>query len=98
MISLGGVRCFLFPEDLTTPEFRGTYQLERLRPTLQVWLLFSFLFALLSLLLCQTKVPSLGGMLTSAFTTLLGGAEVEVREFHQPGFLRQDFRDPLSGA
>jgi lathosterol oxidase len=86
LISLGGVGCFLFPDYLTTPGVREQYPLDLLRGLLLGCLLFSFLFALLSLVLCRTKVLSLIGALTSATAILLGGAGVEIKQFDQPGF------------
>ncbi|MAB77805.1 MAG: hypothetical protein CMJ89_00505 [Planctomycetes bacterium] len=49
LVSLGGVLCFLFPEFLTTPEFRSQYPVEVFRQVLRGCLLVSFALALLSI-------------------------------------------------
>ena len=86
LISFGGVLCFIFPELLTTPEYRRNYPLEILRTILMLCLLFSFLFALLSLILCRSKIPSLMGTMISAIAILIGGASVEVEKFNESNF------------
>ena len=86
LISLGGVLCFLFPEILTTPEYRKNYPVETLRKILLMCILFSFLFALTSLILCKTKKPALFGTLISGISILMGGATVEIKQFNEVGF------------
>lgn len=85
-LSLGGVLCFLFPEFLTTPDFRNQYPLDALRYVLQGCLLLSFLFALASLILCKTKTPSLIGAVISTLAILVAGAGIEIGRFNDPGF------------
>ena len=53
LISFGAVICFLFPEYLTTEEFRTKYPIEVIRWMLFSTLVASFLFAFLSLLLSK---------------------------------------------
>ena len=40
-MALGGVLCFLFPERLTTPEFRAQYDVEIMRRLLEGSMLFA---------------------------------------------------------
>ena len=86
LISFGGVLCFLFPEILTTPEYRHSYPVEILRGVLLMCLLFSFLFALVSLILCKSKIPSLLATIISGVSILMGGATVEIKQFNDIGF------------
>ena len=86
LISFGGVLCFLFPEIFTTPEYRQNYPVEALRKTLQICILFSFLFALTSLILCKTKKPALLGTIITGISILMGGASVEIKQFNEIGF------------
>mgnify|MGYP006430157603 CR=1 FL=1 len=86
LISLGAVACFLFPEYLTTQDFRINYPLEVFRWLVFACLVFSFVFALLSFLLSKSiKMASLG-MFISALAILLGGAGIEIKEFEQSLF------------
>jgi len=86
MVSFGGVLCFLFPEILTTPEYHQNYPVEILRGVLLMCLLFSFLFALVSLILCKSKIPSLSATVISGLCILMGGATVEIKQFNDHGF------------
>ena len=51
VVSFGAVLCFLFPEHLTTPEFREAYPLDALRGVLLACLVLSYAFALTSFML-----------------------------------------------
>ena len=86
LISFGGVLCFLLPEIFTTPDFRKNYPIETLRKVLLMCMLFSFLFALTSLILCKSKKPAFWGTLISGISILMGGASVEIKQFHEVGF------------
>jgi sterol desaturase/sphingolipid hydroxylase (fatty acid hydroxylase superfamily) len=86
LVSFGGVLCFLFPEILTTPEYRHNYPVEILRGVLLMCILFSFLFALVSLILCKSKIPSLLATVISGLSILMGGATVEIKQFNDLGF------------
>ena len=77
---------FYFPEILTTPEYRHNYPVEILRGVLLMCMLFSFLFALVSLILCKSKIPSLLATVISGLSILMGGATVEIKQFNDLGF------------
>ena len=86
LISFGAVICFLFPEYFTTEEFRDKYPMEIIRRLLFGCLLFSFLFAFLSLLLSKKAKYAFFGMTISIIAILLGGSGIEVKEFEQSIF------------
>ena len=86
LISFGAVICFLFPEYFTTEEFRSNYPIEILRWVLFGCLLFSFMFALLSILLSKMSKNAFIGMTVSTVAILLGGSGIEVKEFEQSIF------------
>jgi len=83
LISFGAVICFLFPEYLTTEEFRDKYPIEIIRWVLFSTLAASFLFAFLSLLLSKKAKYAFAGMTISIIAILLGGSGIEVKEFEQ---------------
>ena len=83
LISFGAVICFLFPEYLTTEEFRTKYPIEVIRWILFSTLVASFLFAFLSLLLSKKAKYAFAGMTISIIAILLGGSGIEVKEFEQ---------------
>ena len=86
LISFGAVICFLFPEYLTTEEFRTKYPIEVIRWMLFSTLVGSFLFAFLSLLLSKKAKHAFAGMTISTVAILLGGSGIEVKEFEQSIF------------
>ena len=86
LISFGAVICFLFPEYFTTEEFRSYYPIEMLRWILFACLFFSFMFALLSILLSKRTKHAFIGMSVSVLAILLGGTSIEVKEFEQSIF------------
>ena len=86
LISFGAVICFLFPEYLTTEEFRTKYPIEVIRWMLFSTLVASFLFAFLSLLLSKKAKYAFAGMTISTVAILLGGSGIEVKEFEQSIF------------
>ena len=86
LISFGAVICFLFPEYFTTEEFRSYYPIEMLRWILFACLFFSFMFALLSILLSKRTKHAFIGMSVSVLAILLGGTGIEVKEFEQSIF------------
>ena len=79
-ISFGGVLCFLFPELLTTPEFRAQYDVETLRRVLAACMFIAFGFALRSLMANQSKRAGLIGGGLTALALAFGGAGVETGE------------------
>ena len=86
LISFGAVICFLFPEYFTTEEFRSYYPIGMLRWILFACLFFSFMFALLSILLSKRTKHAFIGMSVSVLAILLGGTSIEVKEFEQSIF------------
>ena len=91
-ISLGGVLCFLFPELLTTPEFRAQYDVDTLRDVLAGCIFVSLGFTLRSLVANPSKRAGLtaGGLTLLALA--LGGAGIEAREVaDSPVFLSLDY-------
>ncbi len=83
-ISFGGVLCFLFPEFLTTPEFRAQYDVEALRRVLAACMFIAFGFALRSLMANQSKQAGLIGGGLTLLALALGGAGVETGEVAGP--------------
>jgi sterol desaturase/sphingolipid hydroxylase (fatty acid hydroxylase superfamily) len=79
-ISLGGVLCFLFPEYLTTPEFRAQYNVEALRLVLAAGMIVSGGCALRSLVVNRSKRAGLIGGGLTLLALALGGANIEARE------------------
>ena len=79
-ISLGGVLCFLYPEYLTTPEFRVQYDVEALRRLLSACMFIAFGFALRSLIANPSKRAGLIGGGLTLLALALGGAGVELAE------------------
>ena len=81
VMSLMAVICFLFPEFFTTPELRKSYPLELFRKILFFTLALSFTFGLLTFLLNKKKCMGAAGILCSTVAILLGGWQVETKEF-----------------
>ena len=91
-ISLGGVLCFLFPELLTTPEFRAQYDVDVLRVVLDGCIFTSLGFTLCSLMLNQNKLPGLIGGSLTLLALALGGAGIETGEIAgSPVYLSLDY-------
>jgi len=86
LLALGGVVCFLFPEALTTPEFRKHYPVEALRLVLRGCLVGSYLSAVLSLWKCRSKRSALIGASISTLAILLGGAGVELHPLEEGAY------------
>lgn len=79
-MSLGGALCFLYPEYLTTPEFRGHYDVEVLRGVLGACIAVGIASAVRSLTVNPSKVAGLiGGGLTLA-ALALGGTGIDPGE------------------
>ena len=81
-ISLGGVLCFLFPNLLTTPEFRAQYDIAVLRHILSACLFTAFGFTLRSLIANPSKRAALVGGSLAILALALGGAGVEGGELN----------------
>ena len=86
LLSFGAVLCFLFPEYLTTQEFRINYPIDVFRWMIFGALAFSFLFAFLSLLLSKKAKYAFIGMSISLVAIILGGGNIEVGSFDQGAF------------
>ena len=86
LLSLGAVLCFLFPEYLTTAEFRIKYPIHIFRWMIFGGLVFSFIFAFLSLLLSKKAKLAFMGMAISVVAIILGGSNVEVESFSEGVF------------
>ena len=86
LLSFGAVLCFLFPEYLTTAEFRVNYPIDVFRWLIFGALTFSFLFAFLSLLLSKRAKYAFIGMSISLIAIILGGSNIEVQSFDQGVF------------
>jgi lathosterol oxidase len=86
LLSFGAVLCFLFPDYLTTQEFRINYPIHVFRWMIFGALTFSFLFAFLSLLLSRRAKYAFIGMSVSLVAIILGGSNIEVGTFDQGAF------------
>jgi lathosterol oxidase len=80
-LSLFAAICFLFPEFFTTPDLRKAYPLAFLRKVLFFALVLSFSFGLLTFILNKKKRMGIVGMLCSTVAILLGGWQIEPKEF-----------------
>ena len=78
-LSLGGILCFKFPEQLTTPEFREVYTASMVENLMLGAIILTFLFALISLLLSKNKKYAVVGVVLGALAVVLGGMTVEGR-------------------
>ena len=83
ILSLFAVFTFLYPEYLTTPDLRKEYPVEILRYVLMGSLILSFIFAFLTLYLNKNKTSGFIGLGCSSIAILLGGWQIEVKEFEQ---------------
>jgi sterol desaturase/sphingolipid hydroxylase (fatty acid hydroxylase superfamily) len=91
LMGLGGVLCFLFPEQLTSPYVRDAVPLPILRALLQFVLIGAFIMALISLVLRKRKV--LGGiaLAIAVAAVALGGWWLPEREVSQRAYLGLDW-------
>lgn len=78
-LSLVGMLCFKFPEQLTTPQFREVYTAAMVEKLMLGAIICTFLFALIGLLLNKNKKTAVIGIVLGAITTALGGFSVEGR-------------------
>lgn len=85
-LSVGGVLCFLFPAQLSTPEFREMYSVDVLRALLRVCLWGCFGAALMSWLRCPSKRPALVGAGLGLLALAMGGAGVELQTIDDGGW------------
>ncbi len=79
ILALGGMLCFRYPEQLTTPEFREVYTGESMATLIAAVVIAAFFFALLSLILSKkVKLAAIGTGL-SGIAVLLGALGMEGR-------------------
>jgi lathosterol oxidase len=78
-LSLVGILCFKFPEQLTTPEFRELYTAEMVENLMLIAIIGTFLFALVSIMLNKNKKNAVIGIVLGVSTVVLGGFTVEGR-------------------
>lgn len=80
VLSLTGILCFKFPEQLTTPDFREVYTANMVENLMLGTTIATFLFALISFLLSKKKrTNAVVGIVLGTLTILLGGLTVEGR-------------------
>lgn len=78
-LSLAGILCFKFPEQLTTPEFREVYTPALVENLMLGAIIATFLFALVSILLAKNKKLAVYGVALGTIAVVLGGLTVEGR-------------------
>ena len=78
-LSLLGILCFYFPEQLTTPQFRDIYTGEVMKTILVSVIIASFLFAVLSFLLSNRKKLAVIGIVLCTLSIAIGGFDVHGR-------------------
>ena len=78
-LSLIGILCFKFPEQLTTPELREVYSAEMVENLMLGAIVATFLFALVSMLLTKSRKNAVIGMALGVLAIALGGFTVEGR-------------------
>jgi len=78
-LSLAGILCFKFPEQLTTPEFREVYTPAIVENLMLGGIIATFLFALVSMLLAKNKKLAVYGVALGTLAVVLGGLSVEGR-------------------
>jgi sterol desaturase/sphingolipid hydroxylase (fatty acid hydroxylase superfamily) len=79
ILPLLGILCFMFPERLTTPEFRAVYTRESMEALMGICVIGSFLAALLSLILSKRIRYALPGVCIAGLAILLGALRVHGR-------------------
>lgn len=79
ILSLAGILCFKFPEQLTTPEFREVYTAAMAENILLGAIVATFLFALVSMLLGKSRKNAAIGIILGVLTIAVGGFTVEGR-------------------
>lgn len=78
-LSLAGILCFKFPEQLTTPDFREIYTPEIVENLMLGGIIATFLFALVSIVLAKNKKLAVYGVALGILAVALGGLQVEGR-------------------
>ena len=92
LLSVLGVLCFMFPDILTTPSLRESYNLGLMRGLLAGGMVFSAGFALLTFLLDRQKRLGALGLLLTLLAMYLGGSSVPVGPRYQThGYIGLDW-------
>jgi lathosterol oxidase len=78
LVGLMAVFCFHFPTLLTVPQVREYYPVPWIRGLLHLTLVAAFLLGLTSVMLRQSKVLGMSGMILVAIAALLGGSRVQL--------------------
>ncbi len=76
-LSLLGILCFKFPEQLTTPDFREVYTADMVEKLMYGVIIATFLFALVSMLLSKSRKKAVIGIILGALTIVMGGFNVQ---------------------
>lgn len=77
VLALTSILCFIFPEKLTTPEFREIYTAQAMQILIKVVLILAFGFALLSFLLSKKIQLPATGVAIAGVAILLGALKVQ---------------------
>ncbi len=80
-LCIGGVLCFHFPEYLTTPELRRSYDIETMRHVLRGAMFLSVFLGSLTFFLSKRKRMGFAGIVLTLIAQALGGSTVEVGDF-----------------
>jgi len=86
LLSLFGILCFKFPEQLTTPEFREVYTADMIENLMLGGIIATFLFGLVGVLLNKNKKNAVIGICLGVITVVLGGITVEGRAVEKIGW------------
>jgi sterol desaturase/sphingolipid hydroxylase (fatty acid hydroxylase superfamily) len=76
-LALASILCFLFPEKLTTPEFREIYTAATMQILVKAVIVAAFVFALVSLLLSKKITLALPGAAIAGLAIVLGAFKME---------------------
>ncbi len=92
LLSLLAVLCFMFPDLLTTPSLRASYDLGLMRKLLAAGMVFSAGFGLLTFLLNRQKRLGALGIVLTLVAMYLGGSNVPVgARYDAPGYIGLDW-------
>jgi len=78
-LALLGIFCFMYPERLTTPEFRNVYTKESMQALMAIGVIASFGFALASIILSKNIKWAFPGVAIAGIAILLGAFSVKGR-------------------
>ena len=83
-LSVLAVLCFHYPQYLTTPELRQSYDVEALRVLLKATMVVAASLGALTLLRARSRRLGFTGLMLTLVAVWLGGGNVEVGDFDQP--------------